>query len=1786
MPQTSTKSSSSRGVQRPDPYASLRDAMDPEYQAHSSAEIADRLGFLPSAVALHQQLDSPALRQATLAALGRPARQSVHVDGADIPVPSYLRLIGGLCSEVASLSEAQTGQWPNLQGETASPAEKPLTEHEFALDRLPSAVRAKFAKTDGAAWLEALDAAIQAGIRNPSALADLIFFMQHRDRVVGGVGQPLKMDDLAFLRLRAEWGLFQTIATQRLNPTAVCPLFLPANVSTNYEQYLAKPTTGLIALMVNGRSNLNGTRNVQMEAFHSMRETVESLAEGDSLYIANWQFRPERLDLSSPPSGPHWSDLLAKRAKDGVRVRIIISDLPAAAGDLRTDLTPLIAAIKDLPKALRDNWKFIFSPHVFVAATHHQKILIANRRGEVSAYCGGLDISSNRVPSRDGTFVWHDVHAKLEGLIARDVEREFVLRWNREKDGTTGGKIDGWNDFETLKPAPADRNDASPARNKHKLQMLRTVSVGPGTANSRRDDIWQAYFHLIGCARRFIFLENQYFHVPSMADAIVKQAQAHPELVVIVVASTVTDDKNTLLKENMQALRHEFLTRLKDSIPASRLGLFTMTLSLVHSKLILVDDRMLSMGSANANPRDFFMDTQLSVLLDDAPAVKNFRLHLWAHDLGLDEATVAAWDVRDFVSRWTSVAAANEKLRAKPLDMAGEAIVRLDTSVDVGTRHEWLDLLSEAGGETPFPSEGEAAEQCSEFMGEVFDPLHPPQNIATALLAKDWSGALNLAIQLGMRDENALTNLVFFGKHPELPPSPLDPKNPNFKQLSAEWAQILHGDVWNAIKGASENPSLVVSGEEVADHDVFFWGSSGKRLKKLVENAANDAGLNPGLLGTVIMAETRSPATFLSNEKVSSYFIGTDDFFEAQGAMAARVPAFGKVKFDRHQTPRVHLNDAKANPRQVKSILFDSGPDALLATAVYLKMREVRLREIAKEMNGDFDALPIETRLGLTRMAMAAGTQGVTPLLKNALAGQDILIRKAIPVEAYQTQRNGTVRTAQAMHSSEWIFGIKVLPSASTPPGGAAAPSGSIQKYESGVWRGTAEYEDTPFAAVSRESESENENQVGQLGLGTRKQVTDTKLIPFRWICSISTVRRITTASHSTHTGMAPAGTGLLFSPCHVLTAAHLFKDFDTSSSSASMIEAESAQVSPARDGEDRPFGTFNVKSWVLHPNWDPKKGDPNTDYAVITLETCAGDQKFPSLNNQPLGFWPLEFLPASVKAGLIGGDILTAGYPESKQKEMWCFSGKGSTGMAAQDNALIHSKQGAEPWVQVHDSFSVTADAEKGQSGSPIWAVKDGKRYVVGMLVDAGSHFNSAVTLNDKVIRQIQAWINPERPSHEVAQETISETCQSAQATGEETGPSAPEQIHLRQPEVPYIGHGEMRENFEEHEEPPPRGLILFDHKHTPKTFDSAAPGGFRVATTAAILKPSDMNPGFISASDEIVTDEGPSGLQTCLKRLVTSKFSRFLASRTAAMASANDRLRIGVVDLTGAKLSKPEFAGWGSTVAMYGGSAPKVLAVYAAFQLRRDLREMAEEQAIPTGTELLAFANATWKGKKLARGFPDLKFLFDIIHWTSGQPNDINFAPAAQAALNGVSDNSSASRIISGVGFPYIASVAWQSGLRHPTRGGLWLSQSFDGSQWPDSPSMKAPAFVHNVTALSVATFFTLLAQGRLVDDFSSPEIATVLRTGGCRSCLFPTEITLDAAKCGILKPHMHDCVLARHLGGRYAAGILTAIDATWHGDERCPTGGEVADYTSMWNELDKLVIANNGATKPACA
>ena len=337
-------------------------------------------------------------------------------------------------------------------------------------------------------------------------------------------------------------------------------------------------------------------------------------------------------------------------------------------------------------------------------------------------------------------------------------------------------------------------------------------------------------------------------------------------------------------------------------------------------------------------------------------------------------------------------------------------------------------------------------------------PWDPASEIEQALKAKNWGKALELAIEAGQRDEVELTNLILFAQNPQLLRTSLDPKAKNFKTLSGQWRAIQTKYVRSAIERMSVDHDMAVHGKFVAERDPQFWGLNGKIFRDIVRSVAAEVDLNPGFLSAVLLAEVGSAAPYLKTGPVFSFFTGTDDFFAQQERLKTHVPAFANVHFDKTKT----FENINETGRKVKSIFFDTGKDAARATAVYLAYARLKLQVAAKTNGGDFDTLPVQVQFALMRIAMAAGhggidlngnfvwflkkdgkslqvkagtkgavLVGVARWLYRVLKGEDIFVRdwtgRTFPSTVKATSRNATILVAQALHLSDWHFGISLV---------------------------------------------------------------------------------------------------------------------------------------------------------------------------------------------------------------------------------------------------------------------------------------------------------------------------------------------------------------------------------------------------------------------------------------------------------------------------------------------------------------------------------------------------------------------------------------------------------------------------------------------------------------------------------------------------------------------------------------------------------------------------------------
>ena len=281
-------------------------------------------------------------------------------------------------------------------------------------------------------------------------------------------------------------------------------------------------------------------------------------------------------------------------------------------------------------------------------------------------------------------------------------------------------------------------------------------------------------------------------------------------------------------------------------------------------------------------------------------------------------------------------------------------------------------------------------------------------------------------------------------------------------------------------------------------------------------------------------------------------------------------------------------------------------------------------------------------------------------------------------------------------------------------------------------------------------------------------------------------------------------------------------------------------------------------------------------------------------------------------------------------------------------------------------------------------------------------------------------------------------------------------------------------------------------------------------------------------------------------------------------AAVSPKVQLRITLVDLTQARYHTPVFAGFwsfnannpGEGATIEGGSLVKMLALYALYQLRFDLNIVANEQGITKGGELQVFVTKEWQKAGLPpQSQPKLASLFRFVE-KAGSPVE-----AKLLRTPSIHGNLEARLLVLALGFEYIGSVALQSGLFDEKQGGLWLNAAYLTPRitWNSSPFPQIPR--HSATAASAATFFTLLAQGRLVNWATSHEIANVLKSVKCLDNglldgvkLLPGAEVKSSNKCGIREADRED--------GRWAHGPLyhEAIHVN-----RQPPGGKRLEYVA---------------------
>ena len=299
-----------------------------------------------------------------------------------------------------------------------------------------------------------------------------------------------------------------------------------------------------------------------------------------------------------------------------------------------------------------------------LGCSHHQKIVVID---DGFAVCGGIDMTSERWDTRDHlagdprrrfpsgalSRPWHDCTMLLEGEVAGLLGAYGRERWRQAGAGE-------------LAPCQPQAQTAWPRRLK---PQFRDVEVGIARTRSQHADyaevreIEALYLALIARARRFIYAENQYFASRKIFEAIVARL-AEPDPPEIVVVNPITG-YGWLDQEAMDTARVRLLHELRPRDHAGRFSIWTPYTDgdipiYVHAKVMIVDDEVLRVGSANMNNRSLGLDSECDVFIDCArpanhhcgPDIARVR-----HDLLAEHCGVSLPEMERLLAQHGSMAA-------------------------------------------------------------------------------------------------------------------------------------------------------------------------------------------------------------------------------------------------------------------------------------------------------------------------------------------------------------------------------------------------------------------------------------------------------------------------------------------------------------------------------------------------------------------------------------------------------------------------------------------------------------------------------------------------------------------------------------------------------------------------------------------------------------------------------------------------------------------------------------------------------------------------------------------------------------------------------------------------------------------------------------------------------------------------------------------------------------------------------------------------------------------------
>ncbi|MBM7699483.1 cardiolipin synthase [Kurthia huakuii] len=315
------------------------------------------------------------------------------------------------------------------------------------------------------------------------------------------------------------------------------------------------------------------TKNNHVELFDDGRDKFDSLLRdisraNDHIHVQYYIFKLDGI-------GQQIVDALTERAKAGVEVRILYDALGSrnvrkrhfkklldAGGEVEVFFPSILPLINP-----RMNYR------------NHRKIVVID--GQIG-YLGGFNVGDEYLGLDKKFGYWRDTHMRIQGAAVHALQARFMMDWNQ-----AGNSLN-----------LAFATHYFPAHDITGDVAMQIVSSGPDTHHA---NIENSYIKMILQAKRYVYIQSPYF-IPD---------DAFLEAVRIAVLSGI--DVRIMIPDKPD---HPFVYMATCSyagdLMESGAKVYHYGNGFIHSKVVLIDDQIASVGTANVDNRSFRLNFEVN----------------------------------------------------------------------------------------------------------------------------------------------------------------------------------------------------------------------------------------------------------------------------------------------------------------------------------------------------------------------------------------------------------------------------------------------------------------------------------------------------------------------------------------------------------------------------------------------------------------------------------------------------------------------------------------------------------------------------------------------------------------------------------------------------------------------------------------------------------------------------------------------------------------------------------------------------------------------------------------------------------------------------------------------------------------------------------------------------------------------------------------------------------------------------------------------------------------------